>query len=146
MTSWRDNASAEAQQHLDDLLNVTLGFAQRQLEQHGEFFPYAAVIDKQGDARMIAARPEGGGESPPSADVIAACVAALMEQRQHIQATAIVADVTIPSGDAIRIDLEHAERLALTVLVPYAKRHGGGTINYDPGQVQAGPAQVWTTD
>lgn len=42
MTSWRDSASPEAQRDLDAVLNFALGFAQRELNDHGEVFPYAA--------------------------------------------------------------------------------------------------------
>ena len=145
MASWRDTALDEAQQQLDGLLGVGLGFAQQQLEKHGEFFPYAAVIESgNGEARMIAAQPSDVGETPASTDVLASLVAALRDRRDQISAAAVVANVTIPSGDAIRVDLEHAEGQALTILLPYSKRTADGGVDYGEIQAQAGHAQVWS--
>ena len=144
MTSWRDTTSAEAQEQLDGLLGVALGFAQQQLAKQGEFFPYAAVIDAGGEARMVAARPPGDDENPASADVIATLVAGLRDQRDQLAASAVVADVTIPSGDAIRVELEHAEGQALTTLLPYTKPATGEGVDFGEIQAQAGERQVWT--
>jgi hypothetical protein len=145
LASWRDTASDEAQQQLDGLLGIGLGFAQQQLEKHGEFFPYAAVIESGSDeARMIAAQPSDVGETPASTDVITYLVAALREQRDQISATAVVANVTIPSGDAIRVDLEHAEGQALTILLPYSKRTTDEAVEYGEIRAQAGHRQVWS--
>src|SRR5918992_2306757 len=107
--SWRDAVSSKAQQQLDELLNVVLPFAQQELEKHGEFYPYAAAIGASGEPELIAGLPAEGGEHPASADVIDACVAALRERRDRIQAAAVVADVSAADCDAIQVELEHAE-------------------------------------
>lgn len=145
MASWRDNASAQAQDDLDGLLDVALGFAQQQLDARGEFFPYAAAIGTDGEAEMIAARPDADDEHPRSADVIDACVAALVSQRDYIRAGAIVADVRLPdqSSDAIRVDLEHAEGHALAVLLPYTKKKLRRGVDYGQPRAQAGSRRIW---
>jgi len=142
--SWRDTASAEAQQDLDALLNMALGFAQLQLAERGGFFPYAAAIRTDGEPEMIAAQPsQGEGEHPEPADILASCFAALTDKRGHIRAAAVISDVrTAEATEAIRIDLEHAEGLALAVLLPYA-RQKDGKLHY--GEIRAGKAQrqIW---
>jgi hypothetical protein len=69
MTSWRDDASQQAQDDLDGLVGAALPFAEQMLDQHGELFPYAVALDEAGEPRMVAADP-GTGEQPASVDVL----------------------------------------------------------------------------
>ena len=145
MSSWRDTASAPAQEDLDELLNAVLGFAQQQLSAHGEFYPYAAAIDSEGEVVMIAARPDPNDEHPRSADVVAACLGTLTDRRQRIRAGAIVTDVRVQDGgDAIRVDLEHAEGHAHTVLQPYTKKRLSKKIEFGQLRAQARQRQIWS--
>jgi hypothetical protein len=145
LTSWRDDASTNAQEDLDALLNAALGFAQQELAEHGEFFPYAAAITADGTPEMIAARPGAGGERPRATDVMAACLTALTTKRDEIRAGAIVADVRLAEvgSDAIQVDLEHAEGQALSVLLPYATRLSPQTVEYGQVRAQAGRRRIW---
>jgi hypothetical protein len=145
VASWRDQASAGAQRHLDELLGVTLGFARGQLLEHGEFFPYGAAVTSAAQVEMVAPELTQSDEHPTSADVLAACVETLIARRAGIQAAAVVADVATPEGDAIRVDLEHAEGIALTVLLPYSLSRSGGPPDYGQIRAQAGRAQVWNS-
>lgn len=146
MSSWRDRVSAQAQQDLDGLLDAALGFAQQQLVDRGEFFPYAVAVGTDGEVEMVAGRPDADDEHPPSADVIDACVASLVSQRDHMRAGAIVADTVLAegSGDAIRVDLEHVEGATLTVLLPYAKKRLSKKIDFGQFRAQAGQGQIWS--
>jgi hypothetical protein len=145
VTSWRDGVSAQAQQDLDALLNIGLRFAQEQLAARGSFFPYAAAISTDGHGETIAPRPDPNNERPVSAHVIGSCHAELVRRRDLIRAGAIVSDVRMPDGsDAVRVDLEHAEGPALTVLLPYAKRRLSKRIDYGQVRAQTGPRQIWT--
>lgn len=144
MASWRESASPRAQEALDQLLNFALGFAQRQLAKHGEFFPYAAAIGLDGKPELIAGRPDHGGEQPTSLDVIDASISALVDQRDQVQAAAVVADVRTADGDAIKVDLEHAEGQTLSVLVPYHRTNVDQRIEYGQIRAQAGRPQIWT--
>ena len=141
MVSWRDGASQQAQDDLDGLLVPSFGFAQQQLDKHGAFYPYAVVIDHDGQQRMVAA--DTDVDQPTSADLITTLVATLSEQRDHLRAAAIVADVRLPhtGGDAVRVALEHRERVALTILLPYRIRRFGRRVDY--GDLQAGTAAVF---
>lgn len=144
MTSWRDSASPQAQAELDGLLNPALGFAQQQLEAHGEFFPFAVVVRADGETEMVTARPDAHNDRPSSADVVAACRSTLAEQRDRLHAAAVVAEVRLPSGgDAIRVELEHTEGPALTILLPYGKKRFGRGIDFGQLQAAAGTRHVW---
>jgi hypothetical protein len=144
MASWRDSASPQAQQDLDGLLEPALGFAQQQLAQHGEFFPYAVVVRSDGQTEMVAARPDAANDRPASTDVIAACRTTLAERRDQLRAAAVIADVRLTDGgDAIRVELEHTEGPALTILLPYSKKRFGRGIDYGQLQAAAGTRHVW---
>lgn len=141
MASWRDTTSQQAQDDLDGLLDPALGFAQQQLDSHGEFYPYAVVVDADGQQRMVAA--DTGDERPALADLITTLIAALSDKRDRLGAAAIVADVRLPEtgSDAIRVTLEHSERIALTALLPYKTRRFGRAIDY--GDLQSGAADAF---
>jgi hypothetical protein len=143
MASWRDTASQQAQDDLDGPLNPALGFAQQQLDNHGEFYPYAVVVDADGQQRMVAA--DTGDEQPASADLITTLIAALSDDRDHLRAAAIVADVRLPElgSDAIRVTLEHSEHIALSVLLPYKTRRFGRAIDSGDLQTEAAASLIW---
>ena len=44
-TTWRDEASPQAQADLDELLSAALGAAMEHLEKNGEFYPFAMSVD-----------------------------------------------------------------------------------------------------
>jgi hypothetical protein len=143
MSSWREIASSQAQRDLDGLVGVVLSFAQQQLTAHGEFFPFAAVVNIDGNAEMVT--PDVDGPRPAAAGVLEACVAALTDKRDVIRAGAVVADVRLRTSsmdDAIQVDLEHAEGHALTVVLPYAKKRRN-KIDYAPIQAHAGRHRIW---
>ncbi len=144
MPSWRENTSPQAQADLDELLNASLGFAQQQLADHGEFYPYAAAIRGDGQTEMIAGRASTAGEHPASAEIIASYVAQLTSRQHAIRAAAIIADIRLPDhgGDAIEISLEHAEGQALRVLLPYARRRKD--VTYGPIRASAGSRRIWS--
>lgn len=143
VASWRDTVSQQAQDDLDALLGPALGFAQRQLDAHGEFYPYAVVLDDDGQLRMVAA--DTGSDTPASADLITMLIAILSEQRDHLRGAAIVADVRVPmiGSDAVRVTVEHSERVALTVLLPYRPRRFRSGVDYGDLQAEAAAAFIW---
>lgn len=146
MASWRDTASQQAQDDLDSLLDPALGFAQQQLDAHGEFYPFAVVVDPDGQQRMVAA--DTGSNQPDSADLITSLIAGLSDERGRLRGAAIVADVRVPEldSDAVRVTLEHSERVALTVLLPYRTRRFGRRVDYGDLQAGAAAAFIWPTD
>lgn len=140
--SWRDAASQTAQDDLDGLLNVALPFAQQMLDQHGEFFPFAASVDNSGEVALEAGDP-GQGERPASADVLATLVEGLQARQDDLRAVALCADVRLTDSDGVRVEVEHREGVAIAVVLPYKKKRFGRGIEYRPMQAAAGRSQVW---
>ena len=145
MTSWRDTASAIAQDDLDNLLNAVLPFAERQLGKHGEFFPFGSTVTVDGQVALLAADPRGG-DRPESQLVLDALYQAARSTVDDIRAVAFVADVRMGGGgDAVRVELEYKEGPALIVLLPYSQTRKGlkKTITFHPMTVSAGQQRVW---
>lgn len=141
VTSWRDSASQQAQDDLDDLLNAALPFAQQMLEKNGEFYPYGVGVHLDGEVAMLAGWT--GDEHPPSNEVLSVLVDGARQQSGDLRAVALVADVLAGGGAAIRVELEHREGPVMAILVAYKKRRFGRGVEY--GEMSAGVAQpqVW---
>jgi hypothetical protein len=134
---------------MDALLDPLLTFAQRSLDQHGEFFPFGATISSEGELAMAAATTES--DRPPSQELID-----LMEEefrqaasRGEIRAAAICLDVLLrPPGaepiDAIEVRIEHREADPVNVHLPYKKRRLRG-IEYGDLSASHGVPRVFGT-
>jgi len=144
VSSWRDSASAECQSDLDELLNTALPFAAQLLAKHGEFFPYAVAMKGDGQIAMIAGYT--GSEQPPSADLLAVIYQGLRAKASDNRAAAVVADVRLreEGTDAIQVEIEHREGIALKVLLPYRKKRFGGQIETGQMRGEAGAPQIWS--
>jgi hypothetical protein len=140
MMSWREGASQAAQDDLDLLLDKALPFAVQMLEAKREFYPYAAALETGGEIRMIAA--DTGDEHPESADVLRSLVSGMRAERDELRAIALVSDVRRPDSDAVRVELEHREGLAIAVFLPYTRRWRRG-LECGALSAQAGLPQVW---
>lgn len=141
MASWRDHASRQAQSDLDGLMDQAFPFAKQMLARHGEFFPYAVGVSQLGEVRMFAAEP-GTGEQPASTDVLRDLREGLRAERNALRAVALTSDVRIADSDAIRVDLEHSEGIAISVLLRYRHRNGSG-IEYGALSADPGRAHIW---
>jgi hypothetical protein len=122
---------AEPSEEIQELLNFLLPHAERMLNEHGEFYPYAAALDSGGSIEPVG--PAVETDDPDVSDILVALHADLREQAAEgaIRASGIAADVTLTdpdSGettDAVQLELDHAEGDALDVYVPY-EREGSG--------------------
>jgi hypothetical protein len=120
-----------ASDEIQELVNFLLPHAERMLNEHGEFYPYAAAVDSAGSIEPVG--PAVESDDPDVGDILVALHADLREQAAEgaIRASGIAADVTLTdpdSGettDAVQIELDHAEGDALDVYVPY-EREGEG--------------------
>jgi hypothetical protein len=126
------------------MLNEALPFAQQTLDRRGAFYPYALKLTAEGETGMVAADP-GQGEYPQSTDVLSMLYSGLESQRETLRAVAVVADVRIgtPPSDAIRVDIEHREGVALAVFLPYAKKRLGRGVTYGDIRAAAGERRIW---
>jgi hypothetical protein len=144
MSSWRDTASAQCQSDLDGLLNASLPFAQQMLAKHGEFFPYAASVSASGEVGLAAGHT--GSERPASTEVLELLYEGFRGRAGDLRAVAIVSDVRLreTGEDAISIELEHREGLAMVLLLRYKKRRFGGPA-YGNMTAEAGSRRIWST-
>jgi hypothetical protein len=134
---------AEPREEIEQLLNYLLPFAEQMLSKHGEFYPYAAIMDAGGEVQAVAAAAD---EHPDVGELLLALHAELREQASQgaIRASGIAADVTLTdpdSGeetDAVQLELDHADTDAVDVYVPY----GTGTEGIEFGELVAAPGQA----
>ena len=131
-----------AQDDFDELLNTVLPFAVETLGRHGEMYPFGATVGTAGETALTAAEP-GVGTRPKSNDVLALLREGVTTKRDALRAAALVADVRMDRGDAIRIELEHSEGSAIVVLVPYSRKRLRRILELGDMRVQWGDRGIW---
>ncbi len=143
--SWRDSVSQGCQDDLDELLNQALPFAQQTLAKYGEFYPYAVSMRVDGEIRMVGAHE--GSEHPKSTDLLQLLYEGLRAQATDLRGVAVVSDVRIkdPDGDAVRVEMEHREGVAMGVLLPYRVRKKliGREVTYGEMLGSQAERRVW---
>ena len=142
MTSWRATASVSAQDDLDGLLGLVLPFAEDMLGKHGEFFPFGGSISSQGHPSLTAAEP-GLEESPSSDQLLATLHEGARANATTTRAAAFVADVRADGSDAVRVELEHVEGVALVVLLPYTRGRFKQAPTFGEMSVSRGEPKIW---
>ena len=142
MTSWRDTASASAQEDLDGLLNLVLPLAQKLLGQHGQFYPFGASVSTDGEASLTASD-AGLGEHPQPERVLAGVYDGARATAGENRAAAFVSDVLINGSDAVQVELEHRDGIALVVLVPYKPATLKRVPTFRDMTVAPGEPRVW---
>jgi hypothetical protein len=121
----------EPTDEIQELLNFLLPYAEQMLNQHGEFYPYAAALDAEGELNAVGA--EVDDDTPDVGELLLALHQGLREQAADgaIRASGIAADVTLTdpdSGettDAVQVELDHADADAVDVFVPYETESDG---------------------
>jgi len=142
MTSWRDTASASAQEDLDGLLNVVLPLAQELLGKNGQFYPFGASVSATGEASLTAADP-GLVERQKPDQVLAGLYEGARASAADNRAAAFVVDVLVNGSDAVRVELEHRDGIALVVLVPYEPSTHKRVPKFEQMSASPGEPQVW---
>ena len=149
MTSWRDTASQQAQLQLDALLDSTLRRAENLVAEHGQFVPFAATW-RTGDAEstVVMVPDDGrGSDQPDAAIVVHRTLTLLRDQREALDAAAVAYDVLVNGDEAIFVELEHREGIAVGVLRPYQRKvlRRGAKVNGELVGVQTEP-RIWVDD
>ncbi|HEU5244254.1 MAG TPA: hypothetical protein VFU33_07630 [Gaiellaceae bacterium] len=129
---------------LNTVLNHLFDFARRQIERHGEFFPFAAAVAANGELRAVATQLDD--DRPLSTAVIEDLYRVLTAEAAsgEIRAAGVCADVlvTLPGAetktDALRADLEHVADDPVRVFLPYRKKRLRG---YEWGELVAEPGE-----
>lgn len=142
---WRSIASPQAQDDVDKLFGDAIKFVAVELAHADDFAPFMMVISLAGEISVrrsaIATTPRDevgvvrGLELPGDGD--------------QLRARAAVLDVTalVPvAGDAIKIKIEHAEGIAIDMLVPYRIDSDGATINVQAANVARAELLLWTPE
>lgn len=146
MPSWRDEVSEQAQAECDRMFDVALPFAQDMLADYGEFYPYAMKMLDDGSTQGVAIRP-GKVARPRSKTIVDTLYQRLGAERETLRAVAVVADVLLTSNtspmDAIRIDVEHRDGVAIAVLVPYVKKGEHERPDFGEPRATYGERRLW---
>jgi hypothetical protein len=140
---------AEPREEIEQLLRYLLPVAEEHLNRAGEFPPYAATLDTEGEVNSVVA---ANGEEPDVGELLLALHTELREQAAggSIRASGIAADVTLTdpdSGeetDAVQLELDHVETDAVDVYVPYTSGDDG--IKFGELVAAAGQAPVFGTE
>ena len=117
---------AEPTDEIQELLNFLLPYAERMLKAHGEFYPYAAALNADGELNAVDADLDSNG-NPDVGELLLALHEGLRQRAAEgaIRASAIAADVTLTdpdSGettDAVQVELDHESADAVDIFVPY---------------------------
>ncbi|MGH9243238.1 MAG: hypothetical protein ACRD29_02740 [Acidimicrobiales bacterium] len=121
---WRESASPEVQADLDGLFDAVVPFASQTVEKHGSLLPFAQTVDIDGATGLQSALPS---DDPVPGDVLDLLASGLRTKADDLPAVAVASDVKLVDGrDAIRMDLEHREGEAITVVSPTRGADCGG--------------------
>ncbi|MVA76786.1 hypothetical protein GC722_12245 [Auraticoccus sp. F435] len=141
---WPEDASRQARDDFERLLPVAFRRAHQELSSHGEFWPFAVVVDLDGQQHLAA--PQAERQRPGPGELLAALRRSLRAPEQPLRAVALVLDVHVPAlgSDAVEVSLEHLGSPPVTVQRPYTRRRFGGRISYGADVSTPGTATVLT--
>jgi hypothetical protein len=143
VSSWRDTASAECQADMDALLNAALPLAEELLSKLGEFYPYGLAMTQDGKIAMIAGYT--GTEKPTSNELLDILYKGLRAKAAEHRGAAVVVDVRLRGAgtDAIQVEIEHRDGIALKVALPYRKKRFGSGLETGEMRAVAGERRIW---
>jgi cell division septation protein DedD len=139
--TWRDDISEGAQGDLDTVFSQAALLARTLLMRNREFFPFGATISDHGTVGLSTPLPDAA--SPTVHDVIEAIRTDLRASRESRRAYAIVAlAFAADGGEAVRIELEHREGVALVIGLPVV-RGAQGDVTFGAMRALPGERLLW---
>jgi hypothetical protein len=138
MSNWGDGLSEKAKTEMDQILSVAIAFAEKMLEGQGAFYPFAVKLTDEGETEMVTA--PAGAEDP-----LTALTENLTAQRFELRAAAVAAAMHLQSleSDAVRVDLEHRDGAALTLIRPYSRKKLRKKIDWGDMQSMVVDPRIW---
>ena len=138
MSNWGDDLSERAKTEMDQILSVAIAFAEKMLGEQGAFYPFAVKLTDAGETEMVTA--PAGADDP-----LAALTEKLAGQRFELRAGAVAAALHLESlaSDAVRVDLEHREGAALTLIRPYTRKKLRKKIDWGEMQSMVVDPKIW---
>lgn len=138
---------SEVDTDVNALVGFLLSFAEKQLRDHGEFYPFGASMDPNG--AISPAMADTGVTSPASAELISILHRQFADGARgglH-RATAIAYDVrtVVPTTgaktDAVAIDFDHRDGTSIVIYFPYTM--GRGTTTFGDHFILDGRSEVF---
>jgi hypothetical protein len=130
---------------MDRLLQEALPWAQKFLNKYGEFVPFAVAMPETGEPQMFAAY--DGSEHGSTADLLKLLYEGLHGKAGEIRAAAVAVDVRLKEiqSDAIRVEIEHREGVAIGVVLPYRvnKKLLGRELSYGEMVAVEAERRIW---
>lgn len=140
--AWREHASAAAQADLDALLTASLPAAEQQLAANGKFFPYAVGVGLDGAIAQRASY-SSDRKRPRATEILEWLYEDARRDADRLRAVAFVADVVSSGRDAIGIQLQHREHIAIGILVPYLRSRYHKQVSLGQVRATSGVPRVW---
>jgi len=114
------------QEQAEELLAHLIPFAEKMLEENGEFFPFAGKVANDGDIYHVAGY--DGEEQPPSNQIRQLLESGLRQEaeRGECRLSVLVSNVNLVDSqtgeteDAIHAAIEHQEGYSVDVYFPYS--------------------------
>lgn len=129
------------------LLNFLLPFAEQMLGEHGEFYPFGAMMEPDGE--LVSLSGDDGNEYPAPQDIADLIKGAFVEAAAAgtCKATALVrkASLVLPgdgvASDVVAVFLDHQDAYSVIVMVPYDI--DGGHVTLGELMAQAGDGDIF---
>ncbi len=117
-----------AKQECERLMNELLPLAKRLLAEHGEFWPFGGIVERDGEVAHVSATSDDERGAP--GELVQVLEDGFRERAGTLRAAAIVVNVTAADPatrqkvDAIEVRLDHVDGYSVSVLFPYALGEG----------------------